>query len=547
MKGHRLIFGFLLGAFAGASFLFSLYNFVYSGKILPHIFIAAVDVSGLTREGASAVVFEKYEEMKRDGIRVFIDGNAEAIDPKNIDLTIPTDVLAKEAWLFGRKGSAREQLQERISAFFSLRVLSSSISVNEEKLASEIGILAHAYDVPVKDMRYDIEGTKVHILYDVKPGKILDQEKARKEILSHIANLDTSSVNLSLDVRSPKADPAFGNAAKREAERILRSAMVLTYNEQRFIIGRETLGSFITSYYDGAKLVPGFDRKQVSEYVVGLAEKINTAPENPRVKVENGKVIEFTAPRQGRALLQNDTVEMIMGALKKREFSSETTNELSLPVVIKKPIGEGSARDLGIFELIGKAATPFTGSPKNRIHNLTNGARFLSGILVPPKEEFSTLASLGAIDNSTGYLPELVIKGDETIPEFGGGLCQVSTTLFRAVMNAGLPVTQRRNHSYRVPYYEKDSEGRVIGPGLDATIYSPAPDFRFKNDTKFYVLIQGFVEGDKITFEIYGTSDGRKSVIDGPRTLMETPAGEPIYIETDTLAKGETKKIDTAH
>jgi vancomycin resistance protein YoaR len=167
--------------------------------------------------------------------------------------------------------------------------------------------------------------------------------------------------------------------------------------------------------------------------------------------------------------------------------------------------------------------------------------------LFSPGEEFSTVGSLGTIDNSTGYLPELVIKGDETIPEFGGGLCQVSTTLFRSVMNAGLPVVERRNHSYRVPYYERDGEGNFIGPGLDATIYDPWPDFKFRNDTSSHILIQGFVEGTKVTFELYGTGDGRKSVVDGPTILEETDPPEPVYTETNELPLGERKKIDTAH
>ena len=147
----------------------------------------------------------------------------------------------------------------------------------------------------------------------------------------------------------------------------------------------------------------------------------------------------------------------------------------------------------------------------------------------------------------TGYLPELVIKGDRTVPEFGGGLCQVSTTLFRAVMDSGLPVTARRNHSYRVSYYEKDGNGKVIGPGLDATIYEPDVDFKFKNDMSTPVLIIGYVIGDKVTFELYGTKDGRTSKIDGPKKLTETAPGEPVYIETTDLAPGVIKQVETPH
>jgi vancomycin resistance protein YoaR len=108
-------------------------------------------------------------------------------------------------------------------------------------------------------------------------------------------------------------------------------------------------------------------------------------------------------------------------------------------------------------------------------------------------------------------------------------------------------VTARQNHSYRVSYYEKDGDGHFIGPGLDATIYSPNPDFKFKNDTGSPLLIIGYVEGDKVTFELYGTSDGRTARVEGPRVLSEFPAGDPIYAETDTLPVGVTKQIEKPH
>jgi vancomycin resistance protein YoaR len=233
--------------------------------------------------------------------------------------------------------------------------------------------------------------------------------------------------------------------------------------------------------------------------------------------------------------------------LERRRIGTAIEVAIELPVKEIKTAGEAPEGFEGITELIGKATTTFTGSPKNRIHNIKNGARLLTGHVIKPGEEFSTLAALGKVDNTTGYLPELVIKGTRTVPEFGGGLCQVSTTLFRSLLNAGLPITARRNHSYRVSYYEKDENGKFIGPGLDATIYQSNPDLKFKNDTAHPILVYGYVYGDKITFELYGTRDGRTSKIEGPTLLTETAAGPPIYAETDTLPRGTVKQVEVAH
>lgn len=293
--------------------------------------------------------------------------------------------------------------------------------------------------------------------------------------------------------------------------------------------------------------MPGVDERRVAEYVGELALQVNAEPDAVKLKVENGQIIEFEPAKSGLVLEERQAAALIRTALLDRAANVTPVNEITLPVTSKQPLGKQTAAELGIKEEIGKATTPFTGSPANRIHNITLGAKLLSGVIIKPGEEFSTIKALGEIDGARGFLPELVIKGDRTIPEFGGGLCQVSTTLFRSVLNAGLPVTSRQNHSYRVSYYEKDGDGRDIGPGLDATIYSPRPDFKFKNDTGASILIQGSVRGNKVSFELYGTRDGRVSSIDGPRTLTTLPPGDPIYADTDTLPVGTTQQIEKPH
>ena len=266
------------------------------------------------------------------------------------------------------------------------------------------------------------------------------------------------------------------------------------------------------------------------------------------LKSRRGKVINFEPPQDGRLLDQERTIDGIIKNVEDKVNGYVGNEEIELFIKqVYSSVTSLSTEVLGIKELIGKATTPFAGSPANRIANIKNGTKFLSGILVKPGEEFSTVTALGKIDNTTGYLPELVIKGDRTVPEFGGGLCQVSTTLFRALLNAGLPITSRQAHSYRVSYYEKDGDDNYIGPGLDATIYQPQPDLKFVNDTDNTILIWGYVKGNKVTFEIYGTRDGRKAEVIGPKKLSETPPGDPIYAETDTLPKSVTKQIETPH
>jgi vancomycin resistance protein YoaR len=172
---------------------------------------------------------------------------------------------------------------------------------------------------------------------------------------------------------------------------------------------------------------------------------------------------------------------------------------------------------LSFPNLLTTGETSFAGSPKNRIHNIIVGTARFNGLVVMPGEEFSFNTYLGDVDHKNNYLPELVIKENVTTPEFGGGICQISTTAFRAAMQAGLDITYRRNHSYPVSYYG--------APGFDATVYQPAPDFRFLNDMKTPILLKTSVVGSKVRFEVWGTSDGRSVKINGPFTTEKKPDG----------------------
>jgi len=195
---------------------------------------------------------------------------------------------------------------------------------------------------------------------------------------------------------------------------------------------------------------------------------------------------------------------------------------------------------LGIEEIIGTGHSNFSGSSANRRHNIKVGASKISGLIIKPGEEFSLLKALGETDATAGYLPELVIKGNKTTLEYGGGLCQIATTMFRTALASGLPITERRNHSYRVSYYEP--------AGTDATIYIPNPDLKFKNDTGNNILIQTRFEGtNDIYFDFWGKSDGRVVTSTYPVIYNIVKPAPTKIIETTELPVGQKKCTESAH
>lgn len=248
------------------------------------------------------------------------------------------------------------------------------------------------------------------------------------------------------------------------------------------------------------------------------------------------RVVDFVSPKVGRALDIDKSFEIINEALK-----SETVPEkLLLEQILLQPETEGlEDNPLQITELVGLGVSNFSGSPSNRIHNIWTGASKISGILLAPGEEWHTIDPLKPFNAAGGYLPELVIKGDKTIPEYGGGLCQVATTVFRAAIDAGMPITQRRPHGYNVSYYTPI--------GTDATIYDPYPDFRFINDSENYILVQSYAVGSNLYVELWGVKDGRKVELTEAVNYNWTGWAEARYIDNPELAAGVTVKKESAH
>jgi len=261
------------------------------------------------------------------------------------------------------------------------------------------------------------------------------------------------------------------------------------------------------------------DSQRISDFVEDLARKINKDPVNSKFKVENDRVIEFASSQDGIRLKIPESVLALEEAVQKLSAQLNEKNIIAnLPLEKVAPaIRNGDGENLGIKTLIGEGVSNFSGSPKNRIFNIRVATERFNGVLIKPGEDFSFVSILGEVDGEHGYLPELVIKKDKTEPEFGGGICQVSTTAFRAAIYSGLKITARRNHAYPVHYYNPQ--------GMDATVYVPRPDLRFLNNTPGYILIQTKIEGTILKFQFYGTDDGRKTEVKGPTILERNPDG----------------------
>lgn len=271
-----------------------------------------------------------------------------------------------------------------------------------------------------------------------------------------------------------------------------------------------------------------------------IAHKLEQAPEDVHIsKTPEGKIQFEGRGNEGRVIDSERLLTLANQAI------ANGGGEVEIPLKVIPPKTEVSEElaALGIQDLVALGHTRFRGSPANRKHNIGVGLARYNGLLIPPGATFSFNENLGPVDASAGYRKELVIKPEGTIPEFGGGLCQVSSTLYRAAIYGGLPIVERAPHSYAVTYYSQ-----IGGHGLDATVYPPSRDLKFTNDTPGHILIQSYMDGDNAYFKFYGTPDGRTVELEGPYISNQRSApAEPIFVQDKTLSPGEKKQVEKPH
>lgn len=320
--------------------------------------------------------------------------------------------------------------------------------------------------------------------------------------------------------------------------------------DQAFNIGRSTntlsdMRLMLQAYFDKVDLRAAhhYDEQKLNATIAPLQKTLEVRPVDAVFTMEKGRVKEFKLSKDGQMLDMPQLKEALYEKMQTVSTAIDPqTITIRIPIKVVTPT-IATDKNMGIIELIGRGTSSFTGSIENRAFNINLAASRIHGALIAPGETFSFNKTVGDISTVTGYKQAYVIQNGKTVQGDGGGVCQVSTTLFRAVLNAGLPIIERNPHAYRVGYYEQNSP-----PGIDAAIYTPTVDLKFKNDTGASILIQAYPDlvNYKLVFELFGTRDGRQVTMTKPVILKETPAPEPLYQDDPNLPKGQVKQVDFA-
>lgn len=539
-------------------------GYYYQDRVFPNIRLGQISIGSMDASELKtflekmddkmmedAIQFEFVNDSKKENFTIFpsISNGDDIIELIDFDVSKETERLLKwekEPSIFLIGWQAFTNLIVRKE---HLVIENVYVNIEEFKKILEEKLATNQKEVENSNLRVMTHEPFAYTITTSSAGYIFDYDKAVRQLAYNWSQLKNEKIMVEVKYQMPQITEEVVRGMVDRVEKILSSGdLQLFYLDarnnvtQNWDITKEQLSQWLEVQQYDSQYVYGLQKEKVEEYLTDkIKSKIDLSAKDAKFKTdEEGKVIEFQGSRSGVSMNIEKTYNAINTAFIARSLHAEGwPKSVSVVSEVSQPkVSTGAVNNLGISEVLGVGYSSFAGSPTNRIKNIRAAVNKLNGVLIKPGEEFSAIKFLAPFTLEGGYLPELVIKGDEIKPEIGGGLCQIGTTLFRMAMNSAMKITSRRNHSLVVNYYNDPANKN---PGTDATIYEPAPDFKFLNDTNSYVLLQTELDStnQKLYFTLWGTNDGRQGSYMPPTVIRWIPVGARKIIETTKLAVGK--------
>jgi vancomycin resistance protein YoaR len=540
----------LIGTLAALIFAFQLR---YSNLVMPGVAASGVALGGMTRDEARTALLNSFRYDDQVVFTFRYGDQFWQFTAGELGVGFDVEATLDQAFGAGRGASVVTNLAQQASIWLNGRGIAPVIRYDQNTTLAAIQSIAAEINRPAADATLRIEGTSV-ITTPGQSGRVLDTSVTLTQIDEAIRTMRPGGeLLLTVNEAPPTVWEAETAAAKVRAALSGPVTLVADSPAGAGPLGpwtatpeqiRAVLSLTLVSNGDGTQSYDvDVNTAAFRDYIANLAPGLIGFPRDARFdfQEETGQIIPIQAAVSGRAL----DVEATLTRLEEGIFSP--TNRIVPLQFAYTPArfnDNMTAAELGITELVGEATTYFAGSTRNRKENIIEAASRFNGLILAPGEEFSFNTLLGDISPETGFTQGKVIFGGRTIDGVGGGVCQVSTTIFRAALLAGFPITERYSHGYRVGFYEQQG----FPPGLDAAIWQPTADFRFINDTAYHLLIETtvFPQSDSIQFRLYSTNPGRQVVIEGPVIRDVTPALNASFVSNPELAPGQELYVDWA-
>jgi vancomycin resistance protein YoaR len=530
------------------------YQLIYAGRIFPGVSVAGVDLSGLSPTNA-AMKLNQTLSYPISGKVVFRDGDRVWVaSPVQLGMVFDPSASAHSAFELGRSRGLFGALAGQIQALGSGADVAPVVIFDQRLAYTYLQNLATEIDQPIIEASLHLEGTNV-VATPGQAGRSLNLDATLIYLSGQLQSFRDGEVKLVILENQPSILDVTAQA--EAARQMLSQPLTLVVpNAQAGDPGPWTYDVAVLANMLSVQRVDnggtpqvqvGLNPNALREILVALQPSVDRLPQNALFYFDDAsaQLVATQSSKVGRSLDVDQSILLINNALARGEHT------VALQIVETQPAlrDTATAAELGITQLVSEYTSYFYGSSAERVQNIKAAADRFYGVMVAPGEEFSMGQAMGDVSLENGFAEALIIYGGRTIKGVGGGVCQVSTTLFRTVFLAGFPITERYSHAYRVSYYEKTAYG--VDPnwaGLDATVYFPLVDFKFVNDTPYWLLMETYVnEGaGTLTWKIYSTPDGRSVTYETTGLQNVVPAPAPLFQESPDLEKNQMKQVDWA-
>jgi vancomycin resistance protein YoaR len=518
-------------------------------RIYPNISVRGIPVGGLTLDQARRTVERAYGQFLYSPVELSYGDQIWRPTPDELGVRLMLDEALADAFALGRSDTRVANIRRAAAVWQQGYDLPLRLELDQTVTQRYLLGVAAVVEAPPRDAALSLAGPTV-VVEPERWGTQALIDETLADLTGALQGLERQPVALRTRALAPRLRDAAIAPVADELRRLLGAPVTLAGNTGgcargcRWELTPAQIAGWLTvrrvTAADGMPTyIVNLDPAGIRGALLPIAAAVREEGTLPQVDW-NGGDLRITVPGEpGRGLDAEQALAEVSAAL----YGDQRA--ISLPMTpIPPPVTESNLAALGISEQVGLGVSSFANSEQYRITNIKAGARRMSGVLIPPGASFSFNTQLGTVDAANGFVEGLAIIDNRTQKEWGGGLCQVSTTVFRAAFFGGLPIDERHEHAFRIGWYEELGEP----PGLDAAIFTPSNDMRFTNDTGGWLLMESYVDlaRQRLTVALYGAPTGRQVTYDH-RVIARTPApSKPVYVNDPTKPSGYSKKSDTA-
>jgi vancomycin resistance protein YoaR len=469
-------------------------------------------------------------------------------------MTFDAGKSVQRAYGLGRQGGLLAKLANQLNAWQGGLELAPVIIFDERAAYGYLQNIAAQIDQPVVETDLHLDGTQV-VYTPGQIGRLVNVDKTLAGLLAQLKTFRDGEIPLVVEEQAPLIlDAAAQAETLRQA---LNTSLILHITDIQagdpgpWTIEPALIASMLSvgrvAVDSGWQYQISLYPRPLEQFLEQVALLVNKDPQNARfifddIPGSNTRQLILEQPAVvGRTLEIPATRDAVMQKLLQGE------HDIPLVLLQAKPqVGDdATAASLGITDLVSSYTSYFYGSKPERLQNIEAAASRFHGLLIPPNTTFSMGEAIGDISLDNGYAEALIIYNGQSIKGVGGGVCQVSTTLFRAALYGGYPIVERHEHAYRVYYYEQTATGTEPRlAGLDATVYFPLVDLKFTNDRPYWLLMETYPDEQKLEWKFYSGDDGRTVDVQNLGLRNVVPAPEPRFEEKPDLPPDTCKQVE---